>query len=239
MIIKCIAIDDEPPALKQIENYISKVPFLDLIKTFYNGIEPLSYLRENEIDLIFLDIEMEDLTGIQFLKTLKKQPKVILTTAYDSYAIEAFDLQVTDYLLKPISFERFLQAVDTVYDLMISRSSKEHSPKAPEYRRDYIFLKTEYKIQRVDLDTILYIEGMKEYLRIHTTVGNIMTLQTMKRMEELLPDAFIRVHKSYMVSLSKIERIERNRIKIHEALIPISNTYRKVFFDVLEERKLI
>ena len=239
MIIKCIAIDDEPPALKQIESYIAKVPFLDLQQTFYNGIEPLSYLRENKVDLIFLDIEMEDLTGIQFLKTLKDPPLIILTTAYDSYAIEAFDLKVSDYLLKPISFERFLQAVDRVYDTLINHSAKGQASALPEYRRDYIFLKTEYKIRRVDLDTILFIEGMKEYLRLHTTEGNIMTLQTMKKMEALLPPEFIRVHKSYIVALSKIEKIERNRIKIMDAYIPISHSYRKMFFNVLEERKLI
>ena len=241
MIIKCIAIDDEPPALKQIQDYIGKVPFLSVEESFLNAIEPISYLRENQVDLIFLDIEMEDFTGIQFIKTLKNPPKIILTTAYDQYAIEAFDLKVNDYLLKPISFERFLQAVDKVYaELAKERLSTQ--PEATTFsppKRDYIFVKTEYRIDRIDLRNILFIEGMREYLRIHTTEGKVMTLQSFKNMLSLLPETFVRVHNSYVVSMDKIESIERQRIKIGDHMIPISETYKSSFFDLLKKRNML
>ncbi len=238
MTIKCIAIEDEPPALKQIRDYIEKVPFLSLEQTFYNAIEPISYLKDHEVDLIFLDIEMEDFTGIQFIKTLKNPPLVILTTAYDSYAIEAFDLEVTDYLLKPISFDRFLQAVEKVYTMMAGNRSNGE-PTGPGYAKDYIFLKTEYKIQRVNLKDILYIEGQREYLQVHTTTEKIMTLQSFKHMAALLPEYFVRVHNSYMVSLDKIDSIERQRIRIGEVLIPISTTYRNMFYELLKQRNML
>jgi DNA-binding LytR/AlgR family response regulator len=234
MIIRCIAIDDEPPALKQIENYVKKIPFLELKKSFLNAVEPLRYLKENKIDLIFLDIEMDDFTGIQFIKTLKNRPKIILTTAYDSYALEAFDLEVTDYLLKPISFERFLHAADKVYDQLTDKVHDQAISTQDEYKRDYIFLKTEYRIQRVDFDDILYIEGMKEYLRIYTKNEKLMILQSFKKMESLLPpENFIRVHRSYIVALNKIDTVERNKIKIGDKTIPVGEKYKKGFFEKL------
>ena len=240
MKIRCKAIDDEPPALHQMEEYISRVPFLELIKTFDNGISALEFLKENEVDLLFLDIEMEGLTGIQMLKVIKNKPFVILTTAYDSYAIEAFDLDVTDYLLKPISFERFYRAVEKVADLMKEKKQGniQISQQATE-EKNYIFVKTEYRMQRVDFKDILYIEGLKEYLIIKMITGRVITLQSFKHMEEMLPSSnFIRVHKSYMVALDKIEFIERNRIKIEDKLIPVGDTYKKVFYEALGNREL-
>lgn len=240
MKIKCVAIDDEPPALMQMEDYISKIPFLDLLKTFDNGIESLEFLKSNEVELIFLDIQMEGFTGIQLLNVMKKKPKVILTTAYDRYAIQAFDLDVSDYLLKPISFERFLKAVEKVYD-QLSSNKKTNSPVATTEpaaeEKNYMFVKTEYRMQRVDFKDILYIEGLKEYLIIQTLNGRVITLQNFKTMEEMLPSVnFVRVHKSYMVAMDKIEFVERNRIKITDKLIPIGDTYRKIFFDILDKR---
>jgi two-component system, LytTR family, response regulator len=240
MKINCIAVDDEPPALMQMEDYISKVPFLNLLKTFDNGIDTLEFLRNNEVDLIFLDIQMEGLTGIQLLKVLKNKPRVIFTTAYDQYAIQAFDLDVVDYLLKPISFERFVKAVEKVYDGMIEKNpplEPESHKHATGEGRTYMFVKTEYRMQRVDFKDILYIEGLKEYLIIKTVAGRVITLQSFKKLEEMLPvSQFIRVHKSYMVALNKIESIERNRIKIADKLIPIGETFRKVFYDALENK---
>lgn len=242
MKIKCIAIDDEPPALMQMEDYISKVPFLELMKSFDNGIESLEFLKANDIELIFLDIQMEGFTGIQLLNVMKKKPKVILTTAYDRYAIQAFDLDVSDYLLKPISFERFLKAVEKVYDQLSTQKNTSKTAPASETitkEKDYMFVKTEYRMQRVDFKDILYIEGLKEYLIIQTATGRVITLQNFKTMEEMLPSInFVRVHKSYMVAMDKIEFVERNRIKISDKLIPVGDTYRKVFFDILDKRGL-
>ena len=240
MKIRCIAIDDEPPALVQMEEYISRVPFLELINTFDNGISAIEFLKENDIDLIFLDIEMEGFTGIQMLKVIKNKPFVILTTAYDQYAIQAFDLDVTDYLLKPISFERFFKSAEKIYDLI--NEKKQQANTSPQHNanedKNYIFVKTEYRMQRVDFNEILYIEGLKEYLIIKMKTGRVITLQSFKHMEEMLPSSnFIRVHKSYMVAIDKIEFIERNRIKISDKLIPIGDTYKKIFYDTLGNKE--
>jgi DNA-binding LytR/AlgR family response regulator len=240
MKIRCITIDDEPPAIAQMEEYISRVPFLELIHTFDNGISAIEFLKENEIDLIFLDIEMEGFTGIQMLKVIKNKPFVILTTAYDQYAIQAFDLDVTDYLLKPISFERFFKSAEKIYDLMNEKKQPGISPvqNISSEEKNYIFVKTEYRMQRVDFKDILYIEGLKEYLIIKMITGRVITLQSFKHMEEMLPTSnFIRVHKSYMVAIDKIEFIERNRIKISDKLIPIGDTYKKVFYDTVGNKE--
>lgn len=242
MKINCIAVDDEPPALAQMEDYIKRVPFLNLLKTFDNGLETLDFLKNNEVDLVFLDIQMEGFTGIQLLSTLKKKPSVIFTTAYDRYAIQAFDLDVSDYLLKPISFERFIKAVEKVYD-GINNLKKTTTPVITHVEahnhdeKTFMFVKTEYRMQRVDFKEILYVEGLKEYLIVKTLTGRVITLQNFKTMEEALPESnFIRVHKSYIVALDKIEYIERNRIKIADQLIPIGDTYRKIFFEKLDQR---
>ena len=240
MKIRCLAVDDEPPALAQIQEYISRVPFLELLAAFDNAFDTLEFLKSNEVDLLFLDIEMEGLTGIQLLNVLKIKPKVVLTTAYDQYAIKAFDLDVSDYLLKPISFERFLHSVDKIFDSLKFKNQPASSVlNSDSVSRNYIFVKTEYRMQRVDLQDIIYIEGMKEYLVIHTIQGKkIITLLSFKKMEEMLPNSnFARVHKSYMVALDKIESIERNRIKIGQKLIPIGDSYNKMFYSILENRK--
>ena len=232
MTINCIVIDDELPAIQLMEDYIARVPFLKLLKTFNNAIEPMTFLQTNVVDLVFLDIEMEGFSGLQLIKTLQHKPKIILTTAYDQYAIKAFDLNVSDYLLKPISFERFMQSIDKIFDFFIKTHSVD--PQNKLYKRDYFFVKTEFRMQRVDFDDILFIEGMKEYLRIHTHSDKIMTLQSFTKMEEALPsDNFIRVHKSYLVAIDKIERVEKNRITIGDAIIPISETYKDSFSLVL------
>ncbi|MEI6577360.1 MAG: LytTR family DNA-binding domain-containing protein [Bacteroidota bacterium] len=241
MILKCIAVDDEPLALDIIEDYISKVPFLELMKTFTNAMECLDYLKNNTVDLLFLDIQMEELSGIQLLKVLKQKPDVIFTTAYDNFAIEGYELDVADYLLKPISFERFVRAADKVYDKVCSRLVRPISSEESGHghKGDYFFVKTEFRLQRVNFDDILYVEGMGDYLRIHCKHEKIMTLQNFRNMENMLPEqAFLRVHRSFIVALDKIESIERNRIKIMNELIPIGENYKTSFFSVLNKKKL-
>ncbi len=238
MSISCIVIDDELPAIQQMEDYISRVPFLKLLESFNNAIEPITFLQKNSVDLIFLDIEMEGFTGLQLIKTLVHKPQIILTTAYDQYAIDAFELNVSDYLLKPISFERFMKSIDKIYDLF--SSSKQDANQKLQYKRDYFFVKTEFRMQRVDFSDILYVEGMKEYLMIHTADEKIMTLQSFKNIEEVLPsDNFIRVHKSYLVAINKIKSIERNRISIANKIIPIGATYKEAFYVVLGKNNLV
>lgn len=243
MKINCIAIDDEPLALNKMKRYIEKIDFLNLMQTFSSGIDAISYIKDNKVDLIFLDIQMENLTGIELLEALQKKPKVIFTTAYDSYALKGYELDVTDYLLKPISFQRFVKAVDKVYE---SLSEKREVSEAPTYKSDgtqqddYIFVKTEYRIQRIDLHEILYIEGMKDYIRIITPNEKVMTLQSLKKMVEVLdPGKFVRVHKSYIVAIDKIKSIERSHILIDDARIPIGESYRQMFFNLLDGKKLL
>lgn len=231
MIIKCIAVDDEPLALDIIKDYISQVPFLKLMKTFRDGINVLEYLASNSVDLIFLDIEMGGLTGTQLLKTLQKKPKVIMTTAYRKYAVDAFDLDVTDYLLKPFSFERFLKAVEKANNLVIDMHK---DPLQSDMHKDFIFVKSGYKMLKVNFKDILYIEGLSEYIIIKTIAANIITLQSFKNIEKILPEAeFIRIHKSYLVALDKIDSIEGQNVVIAKKQLPIGNKYKKRFFEVV------
>jgi DNA-binding LytR/AlgR family response regulator len=235
MKINCIVIDDELPAIEQMEEYISRIPFLNLLGSFENAIEPVNFLKSNQVDLIFLDIEMEGFTGLQLIKTLQHRPKIVLTTAYDQYAIEAFDLNVFDYLLKPISFERFMKSIDKIFDSFVNIKSSDTNEL--QYKRDYFFVKTEFRMQRVDFKDILFIEGMSEYLRIVTSKEKIMTLQNFKTIEESLPsENFVRVHKSFLVAIDKIESVEKSRIKIGDKLIPVSNTYKDAFYLILNKK---
>jgi two-component system, LytTR family, response regulator len=223
-MISCIIIEDEPPAIDKMMDYISKLPNFELLDSFQSAISAIDYLKNNDVDLIFLDIEMKDLTGIQFLEYINVNSKVIITTAYEQYAIKGFDLQVSDYLLKPITFERFTQACGKVNEELILTKNT--------HRTDKIFVKTEYRLEGIDTSVILYIEGMGDYRRIVTTSKKIMTLQSFGELFNLLPkDKFCRVHNSYIVSLDRIEKIERNRITIKEQLIPISDLYNKDFYN--------
>lgn len=231
MRISCIAIDDEPLALTKLEGFISKVSELELIRVFDNAVEATGWLRENKADLIFLDIQMEQLSGIQFLESIQPDSKVILTTAFDQYAIKGFELNVTDYLLKPYSFQRFLQAVNKV---MPSFPDKQNDQYVKGDCEKFIFVKTEYRLERIDLDSILYIQGMKDYLRIVCLDKKIMTLQSFSKIEESLPGKkFCRVHKSFIVSVDKIKAIERGVIIIADQRIPVSNTYRDGFYSII------
>ena len=248
--LKCIAVDDEPLALDIIEDYVSKVPFLELVKRTENAIEALQLVQAGGIDLVFLDIQMPELTGIQFLKIANNKASYILTTAYSQYALESYDLNVSDYLLKPIAFDRFYKAVEKVHNQQ-NKAAAEPAPithpvltSAPfsatsHSIQDFIFVKTEHKIQKIQLDDILYIEGLKDYISIYTKTERIITLQNMKKMEETLPQGqFIRVHKSYIISLDKIESIERSRISICGKVIPIGDTYRDEFFKHIDNKNI-
>lgn len=243
MKINCIAVDDEPLALEIIKDYCEKIPFLNLMQAFDNAIETMEYLRNNRVDLILLDIQMEDLTGIQLLNALNVKPYVILTTAYDNYALQGFDLDVTDYLLKPISFGRFLKGINKVYDRMKKETDVQEGNKAAVYtvdtvEKDYFFVKTETHLEKVTTSDVLYVEGMGDYWRIVTKNKRIMTLMNARGMEEVLPEhQFCRVHRSYFVAMNKIESIERRHIKIADQTIPIGDTYQKNFFDIVEKKK--
>ena len=231
MILKCIAVDDEPLALDIIKSYISRVPFLQLMKTFDEGISVIEYLSSNDVDLIFLDIEMGGFSGTQLLKTLQKKPNVIMTTAYRNYAVDAFELNVTDYLLKPFSFERFLKAVEKVYNLL---NVEQKHPITNNSDNGYFFVKSSHKMVKVNFEDILYIEGMSEYIIIKTKTANIITLQSFKDIESTLPESgFIRIHKSYLVSLNKIDCVEGQYVKIGSKELPIGNKYKKIFLDAI------
>lgn len=244
MKINCITIDDEPLALDKLKDYIDKVQYLNLVASFDNGADSLDYLKNNSVDIIFLDIQMDDFTGIQLLEVLKERPKVILTTAYDQYALKGYELDVSDYLLKPISFERFVKSVEKVYSSLEKenklKAEMDESQMLVDKKSDFIFVKSDYKLQKVRFKDILYIEGMKDYLRIVTPEKRLMVLQNFKRMEDVLPDnKFVRVHKSYIISVEKIDSIGKKSLKVGEMNIPIGESYKKAFFDFLDDNKLL
>lgn len=226
----CIIIEDEPLALKRTRDFVSKIPFLNLIDTFDNAINGLFYLKSNKVDLLFLDINMDELSGIELLENSKIDSQVIITTAYQEYALKGYELNVTDYLLKPFTFDRFLKAVTKAQDNLTNRNS--------DTQPDFIFVKTEYRLEKIMLNEIVYIEGMRDYRRIHTVNKKVMTLQNFSEFERLIPSSIVcRVHKSYMVALNKIVSIERNRIKIADQLIPISETYKEVFYQFVRNKQ--
>lgn len=230
-MIRCLIIDDEPLAIDILSDYISKINELALVKTFENPLDALSLLNEGNIDLVFLDVQMPQLSGIQFLKIAQDKCKVILTTAYPQYALDGFNLDVVDYLLKPIAFERFYKAVQKFMGSLASPLANT-ATQQNEGNKDFIFVKTEHKIQKVNINEICYIEGLKDYISIYTPTDRIITLQNMKKMEEVLPaHNFMRVHKSYIVAINKIDSIERGRILIADKVIPIGDTYRECFFE--------
>lgn len=241
--MRCLIVDDEPLAHTILSDYVRKVPFLTLVGATTSPIEALTQVQRGEVDLLFLDIQMPELSGLQFLNLLRRgiaghDCRVILTTAYSEYALDGYEHDVVDYLLKPISFERFYRAVQKVMpsgsaptSAPVESSAVTATSVSAEAVRDFIFVKTEYRLQRVSLSEILYVEGLKDYVSIYTTTERILALQTMKTMEEKLPmSQFVRIHKSYIVAVSHIESIERNRIYIGKAIIPIGDTYRDAFF---------
>lgn len=233
-MIKCIAIDDEPLALQQIELYVERTPFLKLLGMFESAIEALTFLNENSVDLLFVDIQMPNLNGMDFVKSLEKRPEIIFTTAYSQYAIDGFKVNALDYILKPIDYGAFLKSANkakTHFDRLKIVDDKIES------HENYLFIKSEYKVVRVDIAKIIYIEGMSGYLRFHIENSDpIMTLLSMKKIEEKLPPSqFMRVHRSYLVNLQKINTIERGQIVFNKTRITVSDQYKEKFQSYLDE----
>ncbi len=224
MSIDCIIIEDEPLAQERIKGYLVRLPFMRLLSVFDNAIDAIAFLQTQKVDVIFLDINMGSFSGIQLLESIKVDARVIISTAYDEYALKGYELNVTDYLLKPYTFERFVQAVDKLKE---GRGQHAEATQKGQERK-FIFVKTEYRLDKLMLDDLLYIEGMRDYRRIHTTGRQIMTLQTFGELEHLIPPGIVcRVHKSFMVALEKIDSIQRDSLIIGKTEIPISDTYRK------------
>jgi len=225
-MIKVAIIDDEPLAREGVSNYVREVDFLELIATCENPIELMHILDQEPVDLIFLDIQTPKMNGIDYLKITQNPPMVIITTAYPSYALEGFRLNVLDYLLKPIMFDRFVQAAHKAKDYYQLLRSKRDQATAD--KEDYFFVKCDNKYEKIYLDDILYIQGMQNYVAIHTTKGKHLTLLTLKNIEENLDSLrFIRVHKSYIIAIEKIEAVESHEIRIQSTTVPLSRNYRE------------
>ncbi len=218
-MIRCVIIDDEPLGIKLLETYVSKLDYLTLSASFSNPLEGLAYIKANPVDLVFLDIQMPELSGMQLAKILPEHTQIIFTTAYPEYAVEGFEIKALDYLLKPISLYRFINAVERYNAL-----SKQEPTQAES--KSYIFVKTEYRQQKINLEDIYYLKGMGDYCQIVLGEGNVMTLEKLKSFEQRLPsNLFRRIHKSYLIAIDKIEYIEKSKIKIKDALIPVGHTY--------------
>lgn len=222
----CIIIEDEPPAMTKIQSFVNRHPSLLLLGCFEAATDAYLFLQSNEADIILLDIEMDGLNGMEFAEMHGNRSKIIITSAYEQYAIKGYELNVIDYLLKPFTFERFAKAIEKTI---------ENLPAKPAH--NFIFIKTEYRLQKVMLDDIVYIEGMRDYRRIYLKDGSsIMTLQNFKELEQELPAEIVcRIHKSYMVSIGKIEALERSHVKINGMSIPISETYRNTFLLLIKK----
>jgi two-component system, LytTR family, response regulator len=229
--IHCLIVDDKPLAIDILTDYVAQVPCLQLAGSSENPVEALNWVGERRVDLIFLDIQMPQLTGLQFMQALDRRAQVVLTTAYAEYALTGFEHDVIDYLLKPIPFERFYQAVQ--------KAQRRLRPAPAEASRPYLFVKTEHRMQRVDLAEVLYLEGLQNYVIIHTTTEKIIARQTLNSLEANLPAAaFVRVHKSFIVSLAHIHTVERSRIFIQvetgaPQIIPVGDAYRTIFYSKL------
>ncbi|WP_394748106.1 LytR/AlgR family response regulator transcription factor [Spongiimicrobium salis] len=233
MSIKCLIVDDEPLAIEIIEGYVAQIPDLLLVATFENPISALDFLNVNTIDLIFMDIEMPLLTGVDFVKTLKHRPQVIFTTAYRNYAIESYELEVVDYLLKPVSFARFFKAVNR-----FKKQTSEHiviSSIHTGLKNDHIYVNANKKFIKVLFDDIIYVESIKDYIRIHTVNENVVTRDKISEFEKKIPENFLRVHRSYIVNTHKITAFTSVDIEIESKEIPIGESYKKEILSKLKK----
>lgn len=237
-MISVIAIDDEPLALQLIIDYIQKTRGLKLLQGFENPLEAAQFISKNSVDLVFTDIMMPGLTGIEFTKSMVTGPVVIFTTAFDKYAIEGFKLDVADYLLKPFTYEEFLKSVQKAERMI--RAGKKQSEEAPP-NNEFLFLKSDYKIKRINFEDILYIEGLKEYVKVYTrhSISPILSLSSLKVLETKLPaDKFMRVHRSFIVNLQKIDTVDRSRIVFGKQYIPVGDQYKERFLKFLDKNFL-
>lgn len=219
--ISCIIIDDEPLSVKLLESYAEKCADTMLVQKFTNPIDALHFLETHMPDLILLDVQMPELTGIQFIKILQKKCLIVLTTAYPEYAVNAFDLNVVDYLLKPIVYERFIQAISKVKEQLATQKKVVQSKALT----DYFFVKSEYKLLKVYFKDVLYFEGLRDYVAVHTKLCKLLTLQSMKSFEQNLPDSFVRVHKSYIINTDEITSVASNKLLMGKTVIPIGSVY--------------
>ena len=233
--MRCLIIDDEPLAIELLEDFVSKVPMLELVASCSNAIEATSVLQNNRVDLIFSDIEMPDFSGIEFIKSLDKKPLFIFTTAYSHYAVEGFNLNAVDYLVKPIPFHRFLKAVNRAHELFNLKTEEPIVETTLKPEIDFVFVKSEYENLKINFDEIRYVEGLKDYIKIYTNSPKpILTLCSLKAFEEKLTKDFIRVHRSFIVSLKYIHSVQRNRILIDNKRIPIGLNYKVDFIKRIE-----
>jgi two-component system, LytTR family, response regulator len=234
MKIRCLAVDDEPLALELLEDNISKLPFLQLVGSCNSAIEAMKFVQDQSIDLIFLDIQMPGITGLQFIKSMTHPPMIILVTAYEKHALEAFGLNVVDYLVKPSSFERFVKACNKAWDLFQLKSKQNQPIIEPEL--DYFFVNVDYSLVKILFSDIAYMEGLKDYIKIHlkNTTKAIITRMPMKSMEILLPSKkFMRIHKSYIISVAAINMIKKNAVYIGNTELPISENYKDSLMQVI------
>lgn len=237
MLLNCVIIDDEPLAAELLASYVNKTPFLQLIGSYNSAVTAIKDIRENHVDVIFLDIQMPELSGIEFAKILPKETKVIFTTAFNQYAVDSYKVDAIDYLLKPISYEDFLAASNKVLE-WCSMVRKQNI-----YKEDrFLFVKSDYKLVQIKLDDILFIEGMKDYIRIYTIANDkpIMSLMNLKKIEDYLPSPeFMRTHRSYIVNMKKVKLIDRCRIVFGENYIPISESYKDAVQDFIDKHTLL
>jgi two-component system, LytTR family, response regulator len=238
--LNCVIVEDEPLARNLMVDYVSKVASLRLVEACSSPLAVIEVLRNNPVDLLFLDVQMPELTGISLLKVLQKRPLVVLTTAYSEYALEGYELDVADYLLKPITFERFLRAVDKVTQRLEGKQIPALQEKIqPEAVHPFVFVKDGTKLVKVRLDDILYVEGLKDYVTIHTKTQKIVSLQRLKVLEDQLPaDKFIRIHNSFIVALNAIDIIHKSDVQIKEVILPIGETYKKSFRDFIDRNRM-
>jgi DNA-binding LytR/AlgR family response regulator len=236
MNLSCLVVDDEPLARNLLSDYVKKIPSLNLIGTCDGALQAIEFLKKNSVDLLFLDIQMPELTGIGLLRSIPKKPLVIFTTAYSEYALEGYELDVIDYLLKPITFERFIKAINKV-QAHVTSSRPSVAPQV--LADDFIFVKDGTKLVKIMINDILYVEGLKDYVTIHTDKQKVVSLQRLKSLEEQLPTSiFIRIHNSFIVSLRSIKSVHKNEVEIGNAFIPVGETYRKSFKEAIEKRQV-
>jgi two-component system response regulator LytT len=228
--ISCIIVEDEPPAIKVLKRYAEKMGELDIVGIYQNPLEALQELRQTEVDLLFLDINLPDLNGIELLKSLKNPPKVIFTTAYSEFALEGFELQITDFLLKPYSFDRFVKAIQKVLQEIETEKKLQEWSAAKE--SDVLVIKADRKIYRLPFEEVLLLQAYGDYVKIQTTNKQLVPKETLNKLEKLLPeDQFIRIHRSYIIALSKVEYVEGNMVHIGDKNIPVGKSFREEFFE--------
>lgn len=238
--LNCLIVDDEHLARTLLSDYVSKIPFLELAGVCKNAMEALAFLQQNTVDVIFLDINMPGFSGIELLKSTTVKPLVIFTTAYAEYAVESYELQVFEYLLKPIKFSRFVQAVNKAKDFYLLKDNQlpkvSQESQIQSFKKNYLTVKADYKIYKLNFDELVYIEGMREYVTFHMTSKKVVALASLRSLEENLPaDQFVRIHKSYIVSINKIDALEGNQIEIGSIQLPVGKSFKENIMKIFND----